>query len=109
MLGTKNPRLPATGPPKSFTEATAVQPIDSHTYSAFCQDDWTIGTGELNMLYPVRLAEALTVRPTGSAAWRLHSGDLFANRFETFLNDFASAKPAPHHSITPRFPPTHPD
>ncbi|KAI9739816.1 MAG: hypothetical protein M1834_006537 [Cirrosporium novae-zelandiae] len=28
----------------SFAEATAVTPIDSHTYSAYLDDDWAIGT-----------------------------------------------------------------
>ncbi|KAI9762178.1 MAG: hypothetical protein M1840_001449 [Geoglossum simile] len=43
MPDPKYPVLSATGQPTSFAEATAVRQIDSHTYSAFFQDDWSVG------------------------------------------------------------------
>ncbi|KAI9781835.1 MAG: hypothetical protein M1839_005627 [Geoglossum umbratile] len=44
MPDPKYPALPAmTGQFTSFAEATAVRQIDSHTYSASLQDDWSVG------------------------------------------------------------------
>lgn len=46
---------------RTFKEATAIEQLSSHTYSAYFPDDWSIGTGNENSFTSLHVPDARTV------------------------------------------------